>query len=36
VTFKALAKLMTDADWALARRERAVADHERKMRGVVA
>jgi GDPmannose 4,6-dehydratase len=36
VTFKALAKLMTEADWALARRERAVADHERKMRGVVA
>jgi GDPmannose 4,6-dehydratase len=36
VTFKALAKLMTDADWALARRERAVAEHERTMRGVVA
>ena len=29
VTFKALAKLMTEADWALARRERVVADHER-------
>ena len=36
VTFKALAKLMTEADWALARRERAVAEHERKARGVVA
>ena len=29
VTFKALAKMMTDADWLLARRERAVAEHDR-------
>src|SRR3954469_5506322 len=29
VTFKGLAKLMTDTDWALARRERAVAEHDR-------
>ena len=27
VTFKALAKLMTDADWKLAKRERVVRDH---------
>jgi GDPmannose 4,6-dehydratase len=30
VTFKALAKMMTEADWELARRERMVADHHKK------
>ena len=28
VTFKALAKMMTEADWELAKRERVIADHE--------
>jgi GDPmannose 4,6-dehydratase len=32
VTFKTLAKMMTDADWDLARRERVVADHNAKQR----
>jgi GDPmannose 4,6-dehydratase len=36
VTFNGLAKLMTEADWNLARRERAVAEHERKTQGVLA
>ena len=27
MTFKALAKMMTDADWKLAKRERVVRDH---------
>jgi GDPmannose 4,6-dehydratase len=27
VTFKELAKMMTEADWELARRERVVAEH---------
>jgi GDPmannose 4,6-dehydratase len=30
VTFKALAKMMTDADWELARRERVLAEHARR------
>jgi GDPmannose 4,6-dehydratase len=30
VTFRTLAKMMTDADWALAKRERVVADHDAK------
>jgi GDPmannose 4,6-dehydratase len=30
VTFKQLAKLMTDADWAVARRERILADQDRQ------
>jgi GDPmannose 4,6-dehydratase len=30
VTFKGLAKMMTTADWELARRERVVADHDAK------
>ena len=30
VTFKALAKMMTDADWAMARRERLVDDQDRQ------
>lgn len=30
VTFKALAKMMTDADWAIARRERLMADQDRQ------
>jgi GDPmannose 4,6-dehydratase len=29
VTFKALAKMMTDADWRLAKREKVIADHNR-------
>jgi GDPmannose 4,6-dehydratase len=29
VTFKALAKMMTDADWRLAKREKLIADHSR-------
>jgi GDPmannose 4,6-dehydratase len=29
VTFKALAKMMTDADWRLAKREKLIADHNR-------
>jgi GDPmannose 4,6-dehydratase len=29
ITFRELARLMTDADWALARRERMIADQER-------
>jgi GDPmannose 4,6-dehydratase len=33
VTFKGLAKQMTDADWKLARRERLVHEDERKGRG---
>ncbi len=36
VTFKALAKMMTDADWLMAKRERAIADHDRKSRSEVA
>ena len=28
VTFKQLAKMMTESDWALARRERAIAEHD--------
>jgi GDPmannose 4,6-dehydratase len=30
ITFKALAKLMTDADWQIARQERLLADHKHK------
>jgi GDPmannose 4,6-dehydratase len=30
VTFKQLAKMMTEADWDLARRERVVAEHDRQ------
>jgi GDPmannose 4,6-dehydratase len=30
VTFKDLAKMMTDADWELAKRERVLAEHSRK------
>jgi GDPmannose 4,6-dehydratase len=30
VTFKDLAKMMTDADWELAKRERVLADHAKK------
>jgi len=30
VTFKGLAKMMTDADWAIARRERLLADQEKQ------
>lgn len=30
VTFKQLAKMMTEADWAMARRERAIAEHDKK------
>jgi GDPmannose 4,6-dehydratase len=30
VTFRTLAKMMTDADWALAKRERVVAEHDAK------
>jgi GDPmannose 4,6-dehydratase len=36
VTFKALARRMTESDWKLARRERMVRDHEEVERGVVA
>jgi GDPmannose 4,6-dehydratase len=32
VTFRALAKMMTDADWDLAKRERVIADHNAKPR----
>jgi hypothetical protein len=32
VTFKALAKMMVDADLKLAKRERAVADHDASAR----
>jgi GDPmannose 4,6-dehydratase len=34
VTFEALAKMMTEADWAMARRERLIANHENKRFGV--
>jgi GDPmannose 4,6-dehydratase len=30
ITFKALAKLMTDADWQIARQEKLLADHKQK------
>ena len=30
VTFKALAKMMTESDWELAKRERVIADHAPK------
>ena len=30
VTFRQLAKMMTEADWTLARRERAIAEHDKK------
>jgi GDPmannose 4,6-dehydratase len=33
VTFKSLAKLMTEADWELARRERLIVEHDKKSRG---
>jgi GDPmannose 4,6-dehydratase len=36
VTFKQLARRMTESDWRIARRERAIADHERVERTVVA
>ena len=32
ITFKALARMMTESDWELARRERVVADHEARKR----
>ncbi|MDB5293650.1 MAG: gmd [Phycisphaerales bacterium] len=32
VTFKSLAKLMTEADWELARRERLIVEHDKKSR----
>jgi GDPmannose 4,6-dehydratase len=34
VTFKQLAKMMTEADWDLARRERVVAEHDRNSRPI--
>ncbi len=30
ITFKALAKMMTDADWQIARREKLLAEHAGK------
>jgi GDPmannose 4,6-dehydratase len=36
VNFKGLAKMMTEADWAYAKRERAIAEHDRKSRPEVA
>jgi len=30
ITFKALAKMMTESDWQLAKRERVIADHAAK------
>ena len=30
VTFKQLAKMMTEADWAIARREKALAEHDKQ------
>jgi GDPmannose 4,6-dehydratase len=30
VTFKALAKMMTDADWKIAKREKIVAEHDER------
>ncbi|HUN82140.1 MAG TPA: GDP-mannose 4,6-dehydratase [Phycisphaerae bacterium] len=34
VTFKALAKMMTDHDWGLAREDRVLADHRKKAGGI--
>ncbi|HET6248994.1 MAG TPA: GDP-mannose 4,6-dehydratase [Tepidisphaeraceae bacterium] len=31
VTFKGLAKMMTEADWAVARRERVIAEHDKRV-----
>ncbi len=36
VNFKGLAKMMTEADWAYAKREAAIAEHDRKSRPEVA
>jgi GDPmannose 4,6-dehydratase len=36
VNFKGLAKMMTEADWAYAKREAAIAEHDRKSRPSVA
>ena len=36
INFKGLAKMMTDADWAMAKREGAIAEHDRKSRPEVA
>jgi GDPmannose 4,6-dehydratase len=36
VTFKALAKMMTEADWRIARRERAIAEVDKKENGKAA
>jgi hypothetical protein len=36
VNFKGLAKMMTEADWAVAKRERAIAEHDRNSRPEVA
>ena len=36
VNFKGLAKMMTEADWATAKREAAIAEHDRKSRPEVA
>jgi GDPmannose 4,6-dehydratase len=33
VTFKELAKLMTESDWEIARRERAIAEHDKAAKG---
>ena len=36
INFKGLARMMTEADWACARREAAIAEHDRKSRAEVA